>query len=978
MKATTSRAWNRAAIFALCVSILHLFTSDVVDCNGGSSLRTARQYPTGVSPMAVAVNDFNQDSLLDLAVSDSTGITTLLGNGQGAFVYGANITTNTLSESIATGDFNRDGRQDLAVTGAGAEIVEGVDILLGAGDGSFRKANSYATGNMVYSIVTADFNGDGALDLAVANQSSQTVSTLLGRGDGAFNQAVNYPIDAPVIGVVAADFNGDGKIDLATASRTGGYPVTLLWGNGAGSFTPMTYTNLLRDCYSIATGDFNGDGKPDLIVSQNAGTRILLNNGVGGFGEPTNAGQVSTSIVIGDFNVDGKSDLALANSNGAIEGASMLLGNGAGGFSQVMVYGAGSYVRALVAGDFNRDGNLDLVAANRANDNISILIGDGAGEFRAAIITQVGFSPVAIVAGDLNKDGKPDLMVPNASIGISVALANDSKSFGAQKRYDTIGSPTVTAAVGGDFNNDGVADLAVTTTDLPYLNKDGVTLWLGDGRGGIAGAGAASTGARPVAIIAADFNSDGNLDAATANANAKNVSVMLGQGARGLGEARHFPAGSEPRSLAAGDFNSDGKTDLAVVTLNSLSLMLLLGDGNGGFTTAGLSLEGNPNRAAAGDFNGDGKTDLAVAYDGASQISILLSKGDGSFLAPINTDVEKAPFELVVADITGDGNLDLAFTRAFGNLDYRDDRVTVWAGDGHGKFNLAADFIVPLGTYLTTADFNNDGKPDLAIVTAGSSGASRVWIALSDCDLAPPAIVTNVSAASYRSVTIASEAITSAYGVDLSAETAIPTTLPLPTQLAGTRVVVRDYAGVSRFAPLFFVSPTQINYQMPPGVRLGPAIITVAGGNGKIFTGTALVAATAPGLFAANADGQGVAAAVALRVRQDGAQVYEPVARFDSAQNKFVAAPIDLSDPSDQVFLSLFGTGVRNRSALANVIAKIGGANAEVLFAGSQGGFAGLDQVNARLSRDLLGRGEVDVVVTVDGKVANIVRINIK
>ncbi len=953
------------------------FQPHITGCSGVSGLKTARQYPTGISPMAIAVNDFNQDSFLDLAISDSNGITTLLGNGRGAFAYATNIAVGSLSESIATGDFNRDGKQDLAVRGADLEIIEGVSILLGNGDGSFRITNSYKTGNRVSSIGTADFNNDGTLDLAVVNRSSDNISILLGHGEGTFNQAVNYPI-AAITSFVVADFNGDGKVDLVTISDTSAYSITLLWGNGTGGFTQTRYTDILGSCYGIASGDFNADNKPDLAISQNAGTRILLNNGAGGFAEPTNTGQVSNLILTGDFNADNKSDLAVANTNGYLDGVSTLLGNGAGGFSQVAAFGAGREVRALAASDFNRDGKPDLAVANRETDNISILLGNGDGEFQAPVIAEAGIVPVGIVAGDLNKDGKPDLIVPNASIGLSVALAKDAKSFNVQKRYDYGGSSTITAAVGGDFDKDGVMDIAITITDAANLNSDGVVIWMGDGTGGLRGAGGALTGAGPIAVTAADFNSDGNLDLATANANANNVSVVLGRGVQGFGQVKNFPVGAKPRNLSAGDFNGDGKTDLVVVATNTPNLTLLWGDGTGGFASTSLGLDANPSLAAAGDFNDDGKSDLAVAYGHTSLLSVLLSKGDGSFFAPINTDVEKTPLAMTLVDITGDGKLDLAFTRAFSDQDYRDDRVTAWAGDGKGGFNLIADFIVPLGTHLTSADFNNDGKPDLAVVTAASGGRSRVWIALSGCNATAPSMLANVSAASYRGPTLARGAIVAVYGANLSAETASATGLPLPTQLAGTRILIRDYSGISRPAPLFFVSPMQINYQMPPGMRLGPTTVTVAGGNGNISTGTAVVVATAPGLFAANSDGQGIAAAVALRVRADGTQIYEPVTRFDSAQNKFVAIPIDLSNQSDQVFLLLFGTGLRNRSTLANVSAKLNGATVEVSYAGPQGDYEGLDQINLRLPQTLRGRGEVAVELNVDGKPANALRVLIQ
>jgi uncharacterized protein (TIGR03437 family) len=124
--------------------------------------------------------------------------------------------------------------------------------------------------------------------------------------------------------------------------------------------------------------------------------------------------------------------------------------------------------------------------------------------------------------------------------------------------------------------------------------------------------------------------------------------------------------------------------------------------------------------------------------------------------------------------------------------------------------------------------------------------------------------------------------------------------------------------------------------------------------------------------------GEGVAAAVALRVKGDSSLSYEPVARFDPSQNRFVAVPIDLGPETDQVILSLFGTGIRFRATLASVSAKIDGVDAPVLYAGEQGGFVGLDQINLRLPRSLIGRGEIDVVLIVDNKTANTVKIDIQ
>ncbi len=237
--------------------------------------------------------------------------------------------------------------------------------------------------------------------------------------------------------------------------------------------------------------------------------------------------------------------------------------------------------------------------------------------------------------------------------------------------------------------------------------------------------------------------------------------------------------------------------------------------------------------------------------------------------------------------------------------------------------------------------------------------------------------VANVSAASYDSSLLAGESIAVAFGLNLATSTAAATG-SLPTTLAGTTVKVKDVVGTERAAPLFFVSPTQVNYQIPVGTSPGLALVTIVNSNGQQSQSAVQIASVAPGLFTANANGKGVAAATILRIKADGSQNFESVGAYDPAQNQFVARPIDLGPATDQVFLLLFGGGIRFRSDVANVKVKIGGVNAAVSFAGSQGNFVGLDQVNAQIPRSLIGRGEVDVTLTVDGKVANVVRVAIK
>jgi uncharacterized protein (TIGR03437 family) len=238
-------------------------------------------------------------------------------------------------------------------------------------------------------------------------------------------------------------------------------------------------------------------------------------------------------------------------------------------------------------------------------------------------------------------------------------------------------------------------------------------------------------------------------------------------------------------------------------------------------------------------------------------------------------------------------------------------------------------------------------------------------------------IATGVSAASYGPA-LAPESMAVVFGPKLATSPASAPSPTLPTTLAGTTVQITDGAGVDRLAPLFYVSPTQLAFEVPLGTAPGIALITITSGDGTISLSSAPISATAPGLFSANASGKGVAAAGVVRAKADGSQSYEPVAAFNLLQNQFVAVPIDLGPETDQVGLVLYGTGIRGRSSPAAVSVTVGGVNSQVFYAGAQNVYPGLDQVNVLLSRSLAGRGDVDIVLIVDGQPANTVTVNIR
>ena len=244
-------------------------------------------------------------------------------------------------------------------------------------------------------------------------------------------------------------------------------------------------------------------------------------------------------------------------------------------------------------------------------------------------------------------------------------------------------------------------------------------------------------------------------------------------------------------------------------------------------------------------------------------------------------------------------------------------------------------------------------------------------------ELRSPAPLATVSAASYVGSTVAPEAIVSGFGTNLATATTAATSTSLPLQLAGTSITIRDSNNAEHRAPLFYVSPTQVNYLMPKECASGAATITLTNNDGATASGTITIASVAPGLFSATADGRGYAAAYAVRVR-NGVQIEEPIVRWDATQSRFVAVPIDLSNASEPVYLILFGTGWRNRSSRAAVSVRIGNVAYPVEFAGVQPEFVGQDQINLLLPSNLAGRGEVELIVIADGRETNVVRVAFK
>jgi uncharacterized protein (TIGR03437 family) len=360
--------------------------------------------------------------------------------------------------------------------------------------------------------------------------------------------------------------------------------------------------------------------------------------------------------------------------------------------------------------------------------------------------------------------------------------------------------------------------------------------------------------------------------------------------------------------------------------------------------TTGYSADNPKALLTTSDANGAGPIDVPVPTSG-SYVQVPVSEGTGT-----------AVWEVVGADPTAVE--DISFSVAVTGPTPGSAAIP-----GQGTVMIAGG-LAPLtgGTTATIPAFL-----DVATPLAG--------VAISNVVAAPQ--LTLLSAAGLSGSSVSPDSIVSGFGQNLASSVLPAPSLPLPAVLGGTSVDVVDSAGMRRPSPLYLVSPGQVNFLLDPETRAGPGLVRVTNAGTLVASGVIQVDPVAPALFSANASGSGVAAGQLLRSR-NGATSMEPIATFDPDAQRWLPVPLDLGT-ADTLFLTLYGTGIRNRASLADVRATVGGETVPVIYAGPQNGSPGLDQINiGPLPQSLKGRGAADVVVSISGKLSNTVSIQIQ
>ena len=669
----------------------------------GTASLTTTDLPTGTDSITAV---YNGDS--NFSGSTSTAVSQTVNKASSSTTLKSSLNPSTFGQSV-TLTANISGQFSGVATGT-VTFSNGSTSLGSSPVSSDTASLTITTLPVGTSSITAVYSGDGNFTGSTSNSVSQVVNASTGSQAATATTLSITSSGSPVTSVApgtvvaltatvktesAAVTTGQVKFCDATAAycadihllgtaqltSAGTAVLKLVPGIGSHSYKAV-FVGTTTDGASTSSASA-------LTVTNGSGVEYPTTTTIAQSGSPGN--YTLTATVTGSVDRSGLASpsgtvsfLDTSNGNSVLDNAS--LGAGTPGLnwinSQSPTVGLGPV--SIASGDFNGDGIRDLAVVDEpvypSPTTVTILLGDGKGGFTTAQTLTQGAGLESIAIGDFNGDGIPDLAVVDTGASkVWIFLGNGNGTFTATSASPATGSIPNAVAI-GDFNGDGIPDLAVTNEGSAETPGDTVSILLGDGKGGFTPTAVSpATGVTPYAITAADFNGDGFMDLAVAtygtcvNGACSNgsVSVLLGKGDGTFTAAASPSTGIGPDSIVAADFNGDGIPDLAVANSYSDTVTILLGDGKGGFTPAPTLATGNePLSVAVGDFNGDGIPDLAIAVDGPA------SENPGS--------------------------------------------IAIWLGNGDGTFTEKGSPLTGVGpASIAVADFNGDGTPDLAVANVG-------------------------------------------------------------------------------------------------------------------------------------------------------------------------------------------------------------------------------------------------------------------
>ncbi|HEX5754585.1 MAG TPA: FG-GAP-like repeat-containing protein [Archangium sp.] len=638
---------------------------------------------------------------------------------------------NTTALRGMKGDFNGDGHLDLVVA---PDSNDTVSLLLGLGNGSFEPPLRQTLRYNLNRLATGDLNGDGVEDL-VWPDGFGNLWVARSQGSG-FADPVSYRMSyadlstTPDDSLVLADFDGNGSLDVATIGGSSSAPsLGILANAGEGTLGGFVGKLSVTTDTRLAAADLDEDGRKDLLAIGRGwmGSAALLSNGDGTFRTRNITTPEADTLRVDDLDGDGHQDLVLVRKDTSKEvQVHLLRGDGQGGFSAavrvdtLLDTSGTSTGLGLAAMDLDRDGLKDLVVTLEWKDALAVLRGKGAGSFEPAVLLPAGRGPVSLITGDFDGDGLEDMAsVQNHSEDVRV-WRNGPESL-------SLGEAPGGALARGDFNGDGKMDLVSTPV------ADSVQVHLAGGPEGLRAQTPVPVGGPVWSLTVGHVDGDAALDVVVrrGTGGAMKLGLLLGNGDGTLRPAADIPVGANPSHVALGDVNGDGRTDLVCQVsyqpepgYSTQEVRLLLGQGDGTFAAPTVvTTSPNPDALALGDLDKDGALDLVVLQDSpGGGVLLLKGRGDGTFLPPIDVSTSgtgQYGGQLVLVDMNGDGFLDIVRSNSHDN--------SVHVLTGWGRWMGWSGRSYPAGGNcfsVAVLDFDGDGERDVLCANPGMDSVS--------------------------------------------------------------------------------------------------------------------------------------------------------------------------------------------------------------------------------------------------------------
>lgn len=689
------------------------------------------KYIVGKRPNFISGADFDLDGNLDIITTDldNQSINILYNDGELNFGSMKAFQTGDIPLWGTVSDFNNDGYFEIATANEGANTIT-VYQNSANGDGNLINRKNYQIGDKPRSITSADFNGDGWVDIASISGNDHKLWINFNQKEKtiAFSDATSYYLGSFPVGITSGDINNDGFSDLITINVGGNLEidgklytdvVTVLTNNGIGEFTPKQSYAVDERPAGVVTDDFNNDGWLDIATSNHAAhnVSILINAGNGDFNNAVNyalvyEGKSGRNLRSGDIDGDGDSDII--SICGLKDTFGVLKNNGDGTFARYVDYLGGQATTDQFLGDFDNDGDLDVATSNQLEyeGSVSIIPNNGDGTFSTYKFYYVGGWPRAIVHGDVNNDNYLDLVTANYLGGSLTVCYNDGNGYFPIRVNKSIAVEPF-AVIVDHFDGDGYLDL--TSADEGLFN---IVIVYNDGDGNFINRPKTSydIGGYPYSILYHDFNGDGDKDLVTSNNAQQSISFLWNLGNGSFAPFVDYSFDSQrPFDLSIGDMDGDGDDDILCTHLGYESapennISILWNNGNGSFSThTSYEVGIDPIRVRAVDIDLDSDLDLITANFGSNTITILLNNDNTTFGSRRDYQVGPIPMSLVLEDLNDDGYLDIVVANQGNNS------ISILYNQGKGLFTKHSEYTIGAQpTYLTIADFNNDGGLDLA------------------------------------------------------------------------------------------------------------------------------------------------------------------------------------------------------------------------------------------------------------------------